>query len=437
MTTDADMSLPRAFLRLWGGQTASLFGTEVAGFGIAILVFLETGSLLWMTALFLAARGPGLLVSAHAGALVDRLPRRLVLLVADAAAGAASVAALLLHAAGELRPTHLAVLVAVGSLANAYQETAYEASLPALAGGDALPRAHGLVQLSPAVAMLGAPALGGFLVATFGLVGLLALDLVTFLIAVAVTATTPIPDPPPSPPETAAPTSSLRSTWAHLDGPLRGVRRLIAWSALLNIGTTTVNLLLPALLLTVTGPTTTGLIVGLGGLAMLVGGGAVSARGIPARRISALSTAIGVVGIGFVLVGLRPATLTIALGVVVALGAAPVVGATLGAVHQTAVDPSWHGRLAALRRVVGESLSIPTALVVAPLVERFAEPAMSDGGRLASSAGAILDTGAGRGMGLALVLAGLAIAAAAVVISRDRTIRQLDAAPAAVAPASV
>jgi hypothetical protein len=330
------------------------------------------------------------------------------------------------------------VLAVVGSLANAYQRPAYEAALPAMVGEDALARAHGLLQLAPALSLLAAPVVGGFLVATVGLVAVLFVDLVTFLVAVGTTTLIAIPDRRSGDrAEQDRPSTGLLATWRHLDGPLLGVRRLIAWTAVLAVATTAVNLLLPALLLSVATETMTGVVVGLGGAAMVAGGAAVSARGIPRRRVVALTWSIGVLGAGVALLGFRPSLLSVVAGVVVTLAAVPIVGAVMGTIHQTAVEPEWHGRLAALRRVVGESLVAPTAVVLTPAIERLAEPAMQDGGSLADSVGVILGTGPGRGMALAFVVAGVALVAGAVAISRDRAILRLDPVPATEEPAPV
>jgi uncharacterized membrane protein YhaH (DUF805 family) len=204
---------------------------------------------------------------------------------------------------------------------------------------------------------------------------------------------------------------------------------------LINFVVTAVNLLLPALLLTRTGESATGLILSIGGVAMLASSLAVAGRGLPDRRVTTVTAAALVVGVGIAVIGLRPEPAIITLGVLVTLAAVPVVGAAVGTIHQTEVEPAWQGRLSALRRVVGESLILPAALVVPPLVDWVAEPAMQPGGWAAGFLGTVFGTGEGRGIGVTITLAGLAVIGLAIGMTRDRRLMTLDSAqPPAAAP---
>ena len=423
--------LPRSFIRLWAGQTLSLVGTEVTAIGVSFVAFLDTGSLAWLAALYLAIRVPALLLSPHAGSTVDRLSPKAVLIGADLVAGAATTLAIVLHLADALALWHLVGLAAVGSLANAYQLPAYQAAVPTLVGGEALPRAHGLLQLGPAAGLLVAPALAGAAVAAAGIGALLAIDIATFVIAIAATWSARFPQQatPPAEPDRGEGESggSLRATWSHLsDGRLRGVRRLVLWGTAINFAVTALNLLLPALLLTLTSETTTGLVIGAGGAAMLASSIGVSARGLPERRVATLLAAGACIGVGIVLVGLRPELPVVVAGVIITLAAAPVIGAASGTIHQSEVALAWQGRHAAFRRVVSESMTLPAVLLMTPLVERVAEPAVASGGWGADTIGRIVGVGDGRGYGLTVVVAGLAVLLIVAAMSRDPWLRQLD-----------
>jgi hypothetical protein len=411
----------------------SLVGTNVTGLGVGFVAFLQTGSLVWLAALFLAARLPGLLVSARAGDLVDRARHKAVLLGADAVAGVATLVALGLHFAGTLELWHLVVLAVIGSLANAYQQPAYEAAVPLLVEPDALPRAQGFLQMAQAAGILAGPAVAGLVVAVGGIGGILVVDALTFAVAIAATINVTIPrsdesagSEPSSPERTRG--SSLLATWRHLTGRRAGIRRLLIWGASINFVVTTVNLLLPALLLTRTGESTTGLILSIGGVAMLVSSVAVAGRGLPDRRVTTVTTATLMVGAGIFLIGLRPELPMIAAGVLITLAAVPVLGAAVGTIHQTEVEPAWQGRLSALRRVVSESLILPAAIVIPPVVDWVAEPAMGADGWGAELLGPVFGIGAGRGIGVTIAAAGLAVVGLALGMRRDRRLAELDRA---------
>lgn len=426
-------TLPRRFLALWSGQTASLVGTDVSAFGVIFVAFIETGSLTWLAVLFLAGRVPALVVSSHAGGLVDRTSARSVLILADAAAGVATSLAFALHLSGSLELWHLVVLTMVGSTANAYQLPAYQAAVPRLVPTPALPRAHGMLQTAPAAGLLAGPALAGVLVAWGGIGGILVFDLITFFIAIGVTASVRIPDARTDESGSTADgepiAGSLRFMWHHLSGARRGVLQLVIWGALLNFAATAVNLLLPALLLSITTERTSGFVLAIGGMAMLASSATVSAAGLPSGLSNGLVSVVvrgtTVIGLGVVLIALRPTLALVVAGVVLTLAALPVVAAASGAIHQTHVAEEFQGRLTAFRRVASEALMIPAVLVVTPLVDRYVEPAMVAGGGAASVFGPVIGVGEGRGIALTIVFAGVILIALSVGMSCDPWLRRL------------
>lgn len=416
----------RRFRLLAIGQITSMLGTHVSAVGVSIVAFIETGSVWWLSVIYLASRVPALLVGANAGALADRVDRRRILLAADSMAGIATMGAAALHIAGTLELWHLVVLAVVGSIANAYQDPAFQAAVPTLVPTDRLDRANGLLQLGPAIGALGGPALAGVLVAFAGIGGVLVLDLVTFGAAIVATLLVRFPSPSSDPAPRTSMWATLRSSWAYLDGPRRGLRRLVLASTAANLVLSMVNVLLLAALIPLVGEAGTGAILSLGGVAMLTASALVSARGLPTRRIPVIAKSFAAVGVGLVLIGVRANGVSVAIGMMITLAAVPVLTAAAQTIHQATVDASWQGRLAALRRVTAEALVPVGVLVVAPLVESLAEPAMAVEGPLAGSAGLLLGVGEGRGVGLIMVTVGLIVMCIAWWIGRDHLVNELD-----------
>ena len=75
------------FRRYVGGQSLSLIGTWVETVAQGLLVLRLTRSGLWLGLTTAARHGPILVLSPYAGLLVDRLPKRRVLLVTQAGLG--------------------------------------------------------------------------------------------------------------------------------------------------------------------------------------------------------------------------------------------------------------------------------------------------------------------------------------------------------------
>ncbi|MFP5489103.1 MAG: hypothetical protein ACLGHQ_12460, partial [Acidimicrobiia bacterium] len=85
--------LGRAFLAVWFGQTVSLIGSSVSAIGVAVWVFLETGSAAWLGVLAAMAAVPTLVAGPFLP-IVDRFPRRTRMIAADTAATVGTVVAL-------------------------------------------------------------------------------------------------------------------------------------------------------------------------------------------------------------------------------------------------------------------------------------------------------------------------------------------------------
>ena len=431
----------RRFAVLWAGQTASLLGSNVSAAGVSIAAYLETGSVWWLSTLYLAIRLPGLLLASHAGDLVDRSDRRRVLVAADSVAGLTTGIALVLLLAGHLELWHLVAVALVGATVSAYQEPAYVSALPLLVPRQAVDRAQGMLQLGPALGLLAGPAIAGVLVGLGGIGAVLAFDAATFLLAIAAAAVTPVPSPArqESSDDPDVDLRGLRATWRSLTGRQRGLRHLLLFAGAFNLVLSVVNVLVFALLLPLAGETGTGAVLSVGGGAMLATAALVAARGVPARRVRTLAISTFVVGAGVIVAGLQPSVVVAAIGLMAVLAGAALGAAAAGTLFQTEVAPERQGRLTSLRRVAGEALVPFAVLGVAPLTERLAEPAMQPGGALAASVGTVLGTGTGRGVALLFVGVGLAVLAIGVGVLRDRTLGVLDRgvpAPAAGAAAA-
>jgi MFS family permease len=85
----------RPFLLLWLSQLATQVGGNMVIFGLTVIIAKSTGSTSAVSALILTFLVPAVLFSAVAGVYVDRLDRRLVLVVTNVLRGAAFIAVFL------------------------------------------------------------------------------------------------------------------------------------------------------------------------------------------------------------------------------------------------------------------------------------------------------------------------------------------------------
>ncbi|GJD53265.1 Enterobactin exporter EntS [Methylobacterium crusticola] len=164
-------SLPAPFRRLAWSNLVAQSAEQVALSAIPIVAVLalgagEGGAGLLQTALTL----PFLLVALPAGVLADRLPRRALMIGAEAARALALLAILALGAAGTLTGPLLAGLGFACACATVVFSVAAPALVPALVPPSRLGTANARIELARTLAFAGGPALGGALVGAAGAV---------------------------------------------------------------------------------------------------------------------------------------------------------------------------------------------------------------------------------------------------------------------------
>jgi MFS family permease len=172
------------FLRLWLAQIVSNLGdwAYVVAVEIAFTTSLASDDLVRATAIFLGVEG---LTSAAigltiAGPVVDRFPRRAVMVTADIARGLAVATLLLVH------DPSLAHVVAVAATLGAFRSVfhpAMMASVPELVDGDSIVTANGLLTSTFHLAIMIGPALGAVLAVAVGPAGAFALNASSFVIS--------------------------------------------------------------------------------------------------------------------------------------------------------------------------------------------------------------------------------------------------------------
>lgn len=127
---------------------------------------------------------PNALLLLFAGALVDRLPRRLVVLGADLLRGGAVAAVAALVVAHALNVTELVVLSAVVGVGDAFFYPAYRAIMPELLPAELLTQGNAFNSASQTAGLsFVGPALGGVVVALGGTSTAFALDAGTFVMS--------------------------------------------------------------------------------------------------------------------------------------------------------------------------------------------------------------------------------------------------------------
>ena len=401
------------FTIVWIGQMVSLLGTAMTGFALTIWAWGETGQATALALVGFFTFGPTVLLSPVAGALVDRWNRKLVMMLSDLGAGAATVVTLALYVSGGLEVWHLYVLGAWTGAFGAFQFPAYSAAISTMLPKAQYARASGMLSLAESASAIAAPVLAGVLLSVIGIGGVMVIDIVTFTVALLALLWVAIPQPDAS-------DEGRGSRGSLFKESLYGFRYIVKRPSLLGLQLvfTAINLIatfgfivLAPMILARTGNDELMLgsvqsALGVGGVA---GGVLLSVWGGPKGRVHGVLLGMAASSLlGTTLMGVGQA---LPLWLVAAFFSAffiPILNGSNQAIWQAKVAPDVQGKVFAARRLIAQ-LSAPVAMLLAgPLADGVFEPAMMPGGALASLFGPLVGTGPGAGMGLMFVLSGVA-----------------------------
>ncbi|SOE07363.1 MFS transporter [Streptomyces sp. Ag109_G2-15] len=175
----------RDFLLLWSGQTVSEMGSAVTQIALPLFAVVVLKASTFQVGLLTAATSAAFAVIAlPAGALVDRRPKRSVMIVCDllrlVIIGSIPVAAAL----GTLTMTQLYIVAVATGVCTVFFDVSYQSYVPSLVRAEDLMDANGKLGATGAFAQLGGPSLGGGLVAAFGAAGAMTADAISYAVSV-------------------------------------------------------------------------------------------------------------------------------------------------------------------------------------------------------------------------------------------------------------
>ena len=203
----------RNFRRLWYGQTISQLGDWFDKIALFTLTLSLTGSGQAVGLLLLVEFLPATLISPLAGVLLDRLPRKLVMIASDL--GRAALVLLLLFVRQPEDIWLLYTAVAAKVALAAFFEPARSAILPRVCSREELPTANAISSATWSAMLAIGASLGGIVVGTLGVTAAFVLDAASFLLSALVIATIRVPEPLLPPATTTAATSRV-TLWSEL-----------------------------------------------------------------------------------------------------------------------------------------------------------------------------------------------------------------------------
>lgn len=175
-----------AFRRLWLGQSISELGSQVTTLALPLAAVLVLhASTLQVGLLTTAGYAAFLLVGLPAGAWVDRLRRRPIMIAADVIRAITLASVPVAYELGVLTLAQLYVVAFITGVASVFFDVAYMSYLPSLVGLDQLVDANAKLQVTVSLAQVGGPSAAGFLIGVLGAPIAFLADAASFVVSVA------------------------------------------------------------------------------------------------------------------------------------------------------------------------------------------------------------------------------------------------------------
>ncbi len=367
------------FVTIWIGQALSLVGSQLVQFAIVWWLTKTTGSARMLATASLIALLPQVFLGPFVGTLVDRWNRRIIMIVADSISALALVVMTYLFWRGDIQVWQVFIIMFVRSLCAGFHQPSMQASVTLMVPKAFYTRVQGMNQaMIGLMTILAAPA-GALLLELLPMYGILAIDIVTAIIAVIPLLLIRIPQPARQPSTDL--TVAQPTIWQDFKEGLRyvfswsGLVLILVMTALINLLLTPASSLLPILVT----KAYLGKALNLAemqsafGIGTIVGGVILGVWGGFRRRIVTSLSGLILLGVVIILLGLVPAqTFILAVALAFTLGfTTPIINGPLFAVVQGAVDPQMQGRVFTLVMSFATAMA-PIGLIIAgPVADIF------------------------------------------------------------------
>lgn len=419
----------RTFLVIWLGQLVSMIGSGLISFALSVWIYEQTGQATpyALTALF--GTLPRILLSPIAGAISDRWNRKTIMLVSDSLSGLITLTTAALLLTGRMQIWMIYTISFLGAVFASFQQPAYAASIVMLVPKDQLTRANSLVQMGQAIESTLTPILAGALVTTIGMQGIIIIDIVTYLLALATLIFAKIPQPERKV-EGDGKFSVFKDVvfgWRYL-AERQGLLGLLLYFAAVNFFLNVSSVMVGPLVLSFGSATSLGVVQTAMGVGMLGGSLVMSIWGGPKRhKINAVIGFIALAAMGYLVAGFRPSLAYVGAGLFLLLFFIPFSSGVSSGIFAAKVAPEVQGRVFATRSMVAQSM-MPLAFILSGiLADGVFNPLLVEGGALADTfVGRWIGVGPTRGIGLMLIVSGLILVLISVLAFLNPRIRHLE-----------
>ncbi len=386
-----------SWLMLFSTQTLSALGSGMTNFALVLWLYQKNGSALETALLSVCSYAPYVMMSIFAGALSDRWDKKRTMLLCDLLAAMCTVCVLVLLKTDMLLPWHLYLINAVNGLMNTVQQPASEVVSTLLIPKEYYQKTSGIRSFGNSLNTILTPVFASALFAFAGMDVVIAVDLITFLLAfIVLRVLVKVPPVPREEKEKEPVFRAAKKGLLWLKEHLL-ILKLILFLACVNLIASCFNAALPAMLLSRNGGSeyVLGLVNTFAGIATMLGSVLVTLFPSPKNRVRTICLTILLsFGTENFLLALGRTPLVWCAGSILGWIAIPLMNANLDVIFRSTIPPHMQGRVYACRNTL-QFFTIPVGYMLGGyLVDQVFEPFMAKGMAFTSLLGSEKGTGA-------------------------------------------
>lgn len=342
----------RYFFPFWTSQMLSLLGSALVQFSLVWWLTKETGSATILAMASMFAMIPEIVIQPFAGAITDRINRKKVIILSDAAIALATLVLGVFFFLDHVEIWYIYAIMMIRGIGSAFHYPAEQASVSLMVPKDQLGRIAGLNQAAKGIINIVSAPLGALVMELIGVEGSLMIDVVTAALAIGIVSFVFIPRQQ----ELEKKDGSWFSVVMH--DMKDGFRYLISWKGLMvvtvmalvfKIALSPAFSLIPLLVSSYFGGDAAqySMVEVAAGIGIIVGGSILGVWGGFKKKVyTMLMGGIGV-GLGMIVLGSIPQNgFYYSLPTMLVIGfMIPMVDGSLMAIMQEKIDNEYQGRV--------------------------------------------------------------------------------------------
>ncbi len=418
----------KPFTILLIAQAISIFGTSLTGFAMGVWVFRDVGSVTIFFMIALAHGIPLVLLSPLAGAVVDRVNRKRIILTAQLAALSMTALLMFLFISKLLQPWHIITLVALNSVFQSFVWPSVTATIPLMVPKEQLTRANGMIAMAFGIIHLTSPAVSGTLYDKVGIEMIFIIDLATYACSFAAVLLMHIPQPCQIEAHKMREESlfkSIQDGWYYLNDNSNLKHLIVFYAAVASI-LMAMGVMVQPMILSFTTPQKMGFILSVAGCGVFAGSLVMITLRSINHHMPIIISAAFCAGFFCLLTPISKTPWVLAIGGFFIMSCFPIFDANNRALLQRKVEPNMLGRVIGLRNFTLGMTRFFMMLITGLIVDHYFEPAMQADGFLSPVLGDIYGIGKGRGIALLISLLGGITIILACIALYSRSIRKID-----------